>query len=115
MNKTNWIIGAVIAVVLGGLYVACTGAFGFSRWGMMGGQSMMGGYGSMMGWGGVGMMLFWALIIAGIVWLVLATTGNSADAPHVPFETPGDVLKRRYAAGEISKEQYDEMKQALAH
>ena len=82
--------------------------------------------GGMMGWGGFGgygmgfvgwifMLLFWGLIIAGIVlgvrWLLhQGRTGTTPGEAGSPF----DILKRRYARGEISKEEFDRMKQDLA-
>jgi len=53
---------------------------------------------------------FWALfifIILGIVWLVRRLFGLD-DA-----NSAAKMLKRRYAAGEISKEQYEEMNREL--
>jgi putative membrane protein len=80
------------------------------------GFNMMGGY----GWFGVLLtLLFGALIIAGIVllvfWVVRASgshgTGGGASQP--PGGTGHDeavaVAKRRFASGEITKEQYEEI------
>lgn len=122
MKKSGWIIlgiVAALALVLGGIWLGYTGAFGYGSWNMMGGRSMMGGYGGfpMMGFaGGLGMLLFWVLTIGGIVWLVQATTRGQQQpgASRPAGDTPLDILKRRYAAGEITKEQFDEMKQNLA-
>jgi putative membrane protein len=81
--------------------------------------------GGMMGWGGYGygmgifgwlfMLLFWGLIIVGLVLLVrwLWDQGRPAGGSGVG-EAPLDILKRRYARGEITKEDYDRMKQDLA-
>ncbi len=82
----------------------------------------------MMGWGGYGgfgmgmgivgglfMLLFWGLIIVGLVLLVrwLWDQGRHGSGPGAG-EAPLDILKRRYARGEITKEDYDRMKQDLA-
>lgn len=85
--------------------------------------------GGMMGWGGWGgyggygmgivgglfMLLFWGLIIVGLVLVVRwlwdhGRTGTGAGTGDPPLE----ILKRRYARGEISKEEFDRMKQDLA-
>jgi putative membrane protein len=68
-------------------------------------------------WGmwGIGMMLmmlvFWGLVIAGIVlgirWLV--TQGKEAR----PTDTALDVLRQRYARGDISKEEFEAKKRDL--
>jgi putative membrane protein len=61
------------------------------------------------------MLLFWGLIIVGLVLLVrwLWDQGRPAGGGGVG-EAPLDILKRRYARGEITKEEYDRVKQDLA-
>ena len=56
------------------------------------------------------MLLFWALVIGGIVWLISAL--RSREAPEGP-EDPLETLRRRYARGEITREQYEEMRRDL--
>jgi putative membrane protein len=69
--------------------------------------------------GGVGMMAFWALIpiaiVALVVWAVVyfARSAERSNAATPQGESPFDVLRRRYAAGEINKEQFEEMKRVL--
>lgn len=73
------------------------------------------------GFGMLMMVLFWVLIIGGAVWLVVAlvraSQGQSmprALMPSAPAgQTPVDILKERYAKGEITKEQFDQMKRDL--
>ncbi len=60
----------------------------------------------MTGFGGFMMILFWVLVIAGIV-LVIRLIGGSS-APGSGDEKPIDILKKRYAKGEINKEEYEE-------
>jgi putative membrane protein len=59
---------------------------------------------------GVGMVLFWALLIAGIVALIAYTTGNRQDRqiPPEPTSTasPEQVLAARFARGEINETEY---------
>lgn len=59
--------------------------------------------------------IFWIIIIVLIVWAV--SNGSSRHHPIVqnfpPQETPLDILKRRYAKGEITKEQFDQMKRDI--
>ncbi len=52
------------------------------------------------------------LIVAGVLiyFLFKVGAGGFGSAPH---ETPLDVLKKRYARGEITKEQFDEIKKDL--
>jgi len=78
---------------------------------MMPGGMMWGwGYG-FFGW--LMMLLFWALIIAGAV-LVIRWLVDQTRSPALGSETALDVLKRRYAKGEMTKEQFDAMKRDLA-
>jgi putative membrane protein len=69
----------------------------------------------MMGWGGgFFMIFFWVAIIVGIVLLVkwiMATSGKGEGVPAK--ESPMEILKRRYAAGEIGKEEFEEKKKDL--
>jgi len=54
------------------------------------------------------MVFFWALIIAGIVALV-----RYLRASKLPTKTPLEILKERYAKGEITKEEFEKMKTDL--
>ena len=73
----------------------------------------------MAGFGMVGLLLmlfFWVGVIAIGVWLVKAIfSGNSPTSTS--FNQPGssarDLLDRRYARGEITREQYQLIKQDL--
>ena len=131
MSKKAWLalIGIAVVVVLlfgAGLYFLAGRGFGFG-YGMFGRGMMYGfpfarGGGLMFGFpfiGGIGMLLFWLLIIVGVVWLISALASRNAspaatNAPAAPMgESPLDILKRRYAKGEINKEQFEEMKNAL--
>lgn len=62
--------------------------------------------------GGIGMLLFWALVILGIIWLVRAVS-RSGSQP-VQHETPLEIVRKRYARGEITKEQLEQIKRDLA-
>lgn len=105
--KTAIIIGVILLVLL----IAAPLAWGGWRgdgWGMMGS--------GMMGWGllaAVFMVLFWVLVIWAVVALVrgLSQSGGS-DSSRA--ESALEVLKKRYARGEISKEEYEERKKDLA-
>ncbi len=75
-------------------------------------HNWMGGYGMGCGWSGVVFMIvFWALVILGIAYLVKALTGRGA-AP-LKEETPLDILKKRYAKGEIDAEEFAKRKKDL--
>ena len=77
---------------------------------------MMGPYWNGGGWWwmGVMMVLFLALVIVGIVALVRFVVIPSATPRVSGFETPVEILRRRYAAGELTKEQFEQMKRDIA-
>lgn len=68
-------------------------------------------YGFGMGFGGIVMILFWVLVIIGIVLLIRLVIGGTR--PEGRTETALDILKKRYAKGEISKEEFDERKRDI--
>jgi len=107
-----------------------------SMMGMMSGGNMMTGnkaydykkYGGMMGMMGSNMMgnstwpfsfwgianlifmiLFWGLIIWLIVWLITKYTKQAGKT-----ESAAEILKKRFAKGEITKKQYEEMKKEIS-
>lgn len=120
MKTSTRFIWIVIAVLLGlGLFA---GGFLLSRTGggMFGyGSGMMNGnfgFGMMNGFGGIFMILLWVVIIGLGVWLIsnLVSRTNSQPPSNLPsVESPLDILKKRYARGEITKEQFDEMRRTL--
>lgn len=77
---------------------------------------MMGGWGPMMGWGGFGWLgmlfggVFWLAFLGLIVWGVMRLT---APRPDRTEETALEILKRRYARGEITRAEFEEARQAL--
>jgi putative membrane protein len=60
------------------------------------------------GW--IMMVAFWALVIVALV-RVLSDRGTPAQPAR---ETPTEILRRRFAAGELTKEQFEEMKRNVA-
>lgn len=99
------------------------------RGGMMGGY----GYGNMMDWSGMGFggvltmifaialwVVFWAVTIVAIValirWIYMKVFKGELlilSKKETGKENAEEVLKLRYAKGEISKEEYEEMKKEL--
>lgn len=66
------------------------------------------------GFGGIFMMVLAVIVIAVVIYLVVRSNGTSDNQRFFPSEEkPLDILKRRYANGEISEEQYNSMKKKL--
>lgn len=57
-------------------------------------------------------MLLLVLLAAVVVYLLLKRHGDTRQI-EVPRETPLEIVKRRYAKGEITREEYEEMKKEL--
>lgn len=85
----------------------------YSDWHM--GRWMMGDWG--MGWFGmIIMIIFWGLIIVGLVLLIkwlIQNTGGKANSAFSNSSKAMDILKERYARGEINRNEFESMKNDL--
>ncbi|MCF7806015.1 MAG: SHOCT domain-containing protein [Candidatus Marinimicrobia bacterium] len=79
----------------------------------------MHGIGGSMGFGmGFGWII-WLLIIGVAIWAVVRLTNQNSQiqgrghSTENSQDTPLDILKKRYARGEITKEEYEEMRKDL--
>ena len=100
MKKIHFISIAVT------LLSSCGGEYPY---GPMGGPG--GGWGHMMGYGFVG-MLMWIIIMAIIgvlIYFLMQAAMNRGRAE----ETPLEILKKRYAKGEVTKEEFERIKKDL--
>ena len=70
------------------------------------------GTGLGMGFGMFFVVLFWVFLIVGAVWLVgnLFQNGRSQDPGGERSHSAREILDERYARGEITREQYEQMK-----
>ncbi len=109
--RTVLIIGGIMVAILIVLSVffAYFWAWRGDVYGMMG-PGMMGGFGNMFL-----MPVVWIVVLGLIIWAVVTTIhspGESDSTAH-KADSPLDILKRRYAQGEIDKEEYQEKKKDL--
>ncbi len=110
-------IGIALALValLGGGWLLGNQLWGVGCW--QAGPGAMGGYGFPWGMhtfgGGILMFLFWVVIIGGIALLVVGLARQGIQ-PTERGEAPLDILKRRYASGEIDREEFERMKELLS-
>jgi len=65
------------------------------------------------GWMGTGMWVFWIVLIVVVVLLVRAFGSGSSAAPPPRQETPLDILKARYARGEIDDAEFQRRRREL--
>lgn len=118
MTKTQgWIAatGAVAALLPGVAWAQASPDLDRYGWG----PHMTGGGGGWFGMiiGPIFMILVLALVIAVAVLLVRWFGGASqAGAPHQPSPAcaPLDILKERFARGEIDKEEFEERRRVIA-
>jgi putative membrane protein len=61
----------------------------------------------------LGMVLFWGLVIGGVVWVVHELTRRRDGSPQEP--TPLGLLDRRLASGDIGIEEYKQRRSLLGN
>ena len=77
-------------------------------------NSPTGNWGHMMGYGyGGGFMWLIVLVLVGVVIYFWFQVSKSKGSDGSIIETPLDILKKRYAKGEIDKEEFDRKKKDL--
>ena len=70
------------------------------------------------GFGGIAMVIFWVVVVGLAVWLLsllFPRVTHNITASGTPqrtgaLESPTEILKQRYARGEITKEQFEQMR-----
>lgn len=67
------------------------------------------------GMGGFPMILVWIILLVVVILGVRWAMGSRGTSGAVGKESALEVLKRRYAAGEIDRDQFQEMKKELGY
>jgi putative membrane protein len=122
-TRSRWIVAGIIiglALLAGGFWLgrASPGTFGYG-YGLRNpnlGFRMLSGF----GFGGIVPMiltiLFWVAVIALGMWLISGLVSRANSRPPASLPPAGavlDILNKRYARGEITKEQFDEIRRDL--
>ena len=71
-----------------------------------------GDFGMGFGGGGIFMVFFWGLIIFGVVYLVKIILGGGSTEEK-KNESAQEILEKRFARGEISKEEFEKAMEVL--
>ncbi len=105
----------IVILILSIIFQLRDAAAQWHGYGQGSGSGMMGwGYG--MGWFGMILMaLFWVAVIVGIILLIrwiFVSTGTRGRGT-TSADSALEILKRRYARGEINKEEFDQKKKDL--
>ena len=73
-----------------------------------------------LGW--IGMIIglvFWIILVGGVIWLVVWAVRRSGRGTYVnsssPVQSAKEIAQMRYARGEITREQYQQLLEDLNH
>jgi putative membrane protein len=67
-------------------------------------------HGCGMGWG----WIIGLIVLVVVIWLIVKAVNRKKNPVQPDNKTPLDILKERYAKGEISKEEYEEKKKTIS-
>ena len=62
---------------------------------------------------GVGMWIFWIVILLFVVFIIKIIVDKSPNQFDTRLESPLEILEKRYARGEINKDEFESMKKKL--
>ena len=106
-------INLFIILTLVPLISMCSGPYGPMRDGYGGygmGPGMMSGYGY--GYRGMFMGILFLILLGVVIYFIVQNVRSKNEIGQAK-ESPLDILKKRYAKGEITKEDFDRMKNEL--
>ena len=73
---------------------------------------MMDGFGGH-GWGMGWWWIIGFIVVVAVVWMVVKSMNQTTGSTQSPGKSALDLLKERYASGEIDKEEFEERKRDL--
>lgn len=63
--------------------------------------------------GGGFMWIFWLLLIVFLVFIIKAVAGGKSGSKNSMADSPLEIIKKRYARGEIDEEEYKRLRKEL--
>jgi len=69
--------------------------------------------GSGMWFGGGFGWVFWIVIIAVLVWVIKMASDKGSSSQNSSDDSPLEILKKRYARGEIDEQEYERKRKEL--
>lgn len=99
----------ICLAIIAGLLVSCTGE-------SYSGSPGRGGWNHMMGYGGNGGIFMWIIFIViavVIIYFVINRSKTTGNLKNSIGESPTEILKKRYAKGEITKEEFDRLRREI--
>jgi putative membrane protein len=71
------------------------------------------GWGTMICGGALGLLVLVALVVVVVLLLTRSSAGGRGATGRPSSQTPVEILQERYARGEITREEYQEMREHL--
>jgi len=69
--------------------------------------------GGAMWFGGGFMWFFWIILFVVLVWIIKTATDSSSGNKNISEDSPLEILKKRYARGEIEEQEYERRRKEL--
>ncbi len=109
-HRRSWVAPVVLGVIV--VFAAAVILLALASSGNYGGQGMMGGWSGWWWFAAIMMLVPFVVILFLLLALDRPLPPAQAVAPRAG-EDPMTILKQRYARGELSSEQYDQMLQRI--
>ena len=64
-------------------------------------------------YGGGYMWIFWILLVVGILFIISNMSQKNSNQSNIENDSPLEILKKRYARGEIEEEEFEQRRRKL--